>query len=160
MSLGSLLLHGALAGAAGTAALDATTYADMALRGRPASTTPEQTVERGARLVGVAIPGDAEQRRSRTTGIGAVLGAAAGTAAGVAVAAVRGTTGRPRGRVGTTALTFAVAMLVGNGPMTLLGVTDPRTWRRVDWLADVIPHAAYAVTAAAALEAMEPDVNA
>lgn len=35
-------LHGLAAGAAGTTALNAVTYLDMALRGRPASTTPEE----------------------------------------------------------------------------------------------------------------------
>jgi hypothetical protein len=43
-------------------------------------------------------------------------------------------------------------MLVGNGPMTLLGVTNPLTWSRRDWAADVAPHLAYAVAATAALE--------
>jgi hypothetical protein len=41
-------------------------------------------------------------------------------------------------------------MLAGDGPMTVLGVTDPRSWRPVDWVADVLPHFAYAVVAAAA----------
>ena len=38
--LGTRLLAGIAAGAAGTTALNATTYLDMALRGRPASRTP------------------------------------------------------------------------------------------------------------------------
>lgn len=36
--------------------------------------------------------------------------------------------------------------------MTVLGVTDPRTWRPVDWAADIIPHLAYAVVAAATIK--------
>jgi hypothetical protein len=43
MGLG--ILAGAAAGAAGTAALNAVTYVDMTVRGRPASDTPERTVE-------------------------------------------------------------------------------------------------------------------
>ncbi len=39
-------LLGAAAGAAGTTALNAVAYLDMAVRGRPASSTPEDTVER------------------------------------------------------------------------------------------------------------------
>jgi hypothetical protein len=46
-------------------------------------------------------------------------------------------------------------MLVGNGPMTALGVTDPRTWRAADWAADILPHLAYAVAAGATLETFE-----
>ncbi len=41
-----LVLLGAAAGAAGATALNALTYVDMAVRGRPASSTPETTVER------------------------------------------------------------------------------------------------------------------
>jgi hypothetical protein len=39
--------------------------------------------------------------------------------------------------------------------MTALGVTDPRTWSASSWLSDVVPHAAYAVAAAATLEALD-----
>ena len=39
-----LALLGAAAGAAGTTALNFLTYVDMAVRGRPASSTPEKTV--------------------------------------------------------------------------------------------------------------------
>jgi hypothetical protein len=38
-------LKGAMAGAAGTTALNAVTYMDMVVRGRGASSTPEQVVE-------------------------------------------------------------------------------------------------------------------
>ena len=50
---------------------------------------------------------------------------------------------------------WVLAMLAGNGPMTVLGVTDPRSWRPVDWVADIVPHLAYAAVAAAALDAFE-----
>ncbi|MCP9968874.1 hypothetical protein LUX57_29935 [Actinomadura madurae] len=40
------LTRGLAAGAAGTTALNLVTYLDMAVRGRPASSTPEQSVER------------------------------------------------------------------------------------------------------------------
>ena len=39
------LIRGALAGAAGTTALNAAGYADMAWRGRPSSSTPKQAAE-------------------------------------------------------------------------------------------------------------------
>jgi hypothetical protein len=36
--------------------------------------------------------------------------------------------------------------------MTVSGVTDPRSWSASEWLADVLPHAAYALAAAGVLE--------
>ena len=46
-----------------------------------------------------------------------------------------------------------MVMVAGNGPMTGLGVTDPRSWTTVDWVADVVPHLCCAV--AAALDAFD-----
>ena len=43
-----VLLKGALAGAAGTAALNGVTYLDMAVRARPASEAPQQAVDKVA----------------------------------------------------------------------------------------------------------------
>ena len=51
------LAIGAAAGAAGTTALNAVTYLDMALRGRPTSDTPEQTVRRLSEVTHVPVPG-------------------------------------------------------------------------------------------------------
>jgi hypothetical protein len=148
------LAGGALAGAAGTTALNATTFLDMAARGRPASSTPEETVERLLGLVGLEVPGDDEQRKARTTAPGSLLGALAGVSAGVAVGAIR-SAGRPRSGAGTFLATAAAGLLVGNAPMTLLRVTDPRTWSATDWLADVVPHLAYAAAATATFEALD-----
>ena len=61
---------------------------------------------------------------------------------------------RPRPVVGVVAAT-TVAMLAGNAPMTLLGVTDPRRWTAGDWLADLVPHAAYGVVTASVLEGLD-----
>lgn len=152
--MGRTVGHGLLAGAAGTTALNAATYLDMAVRARPASSTPEDTVERGADLLRIPIPGDEDTRKARVAGLGPLMGTAAGLGAGVVLsAAVR--TGPAGGPWGTAGVAWVVAMLVGNGPMTVLGVTDPRTWRSADWLADVLPHAAYAGAAAAALRALD-----
>jgi hypothetical protein len=46
-------------------------------------------------------------------------------------------------------------MLAGSGSMIVMGVADPRSCRPVDWAADVVPHLAYAVVAAAALDAFD-----
>lgn len=156
-SLRASLLRGAVAGAAATTALNAATFADMVVRKRPASTTPQQTVERGAELLGLPLPEPGEKREAWESGMGSLLGTLAGVSAGAALGALKGTTGRPTGHVETVGAAFAVAMLVGNGPMTVLRVTDPRDWSPADWAADVLPHLAYAVVAAAALEAFESD---
>ncbi len=77
------LLSGAAAGAAGTTALNVITYLDIALRGRPTSTTPERTVEAMARLFGVTVPGSGDVLASRISGLGALTGYAAGIGMGM-----------------------------------------------------------------------------
>jgi hypothetical protein len=146
------LTRGLVAGAAGTTALNAATYLDMVLRGRPSSSTPEQSVERVAQRLGVTVPGDEDRRRARVSGLAPLLGTAVGVGAGLALGGLRGA-GWPRARASTLAVAWVLAMTAGNGPMTALGVTDPRTWSASDWLADIAPHAAYALAATATLEA-------
>jgi hypothetical protein len=148
------LLRGLVAGAAGTTALYATTYLDMALRGRPASDTPKRTVQRMAEVAHVPVPGDDATRDARAAGLGTVLGHSVGLTIGVVVSGLR-ELGWLRTRGGTAAIGWALAMVVGNGPMSVLGVTDPRTWTRSDWLADLVPHLAYAVALSASFEAFE-----
>ena len=148
-------LLGAAAGAAGTTALDVVTYLDMVVRGRPASRTPEDTVERLAEVTHLPVPGAGETRRNRVAGLGPLTGAAAGLATGVALGLARASGWRPGLLAGTTAASL-VALIGTNGPMTVLGVTDPRTWRRSDWVADLVPHVVYGVVTAAVLERLDP----
>ncbi|MFD0690664.1 hypothetical protein [Actinomadura fibrosa] len=142
------LIRGMVAGAAGTTALNAATYLDMALRGRPASSTPEQSVERLAGAAGVDL-GEGEEAENRKAGLGPLLGLATGIGAAACYALlVPGRLPRP---VAALALT-GLAMAGSSAPMTLLGLTDPREWSASDWLSDAIPHLAYGVVAAAALD--------
>ncbi len=62
----SRFLNGLAAGAVGTAMLNAATYVDMVLRGRPSSPIPEQDVERMTERAGVSLGRDdwADARRS------------------------------------------------------------------------------------------------
>jgi hypothetical protein len=147
------MLKGAAAGAAGTTALNAVTYLDMAIRGRPASSTPEDTVEKMAERAHVTIPGDGDKRANRIAGLGPILGLAAGVAVGAAYGAVTSFTGKPTLRTGTLA-TGVSALLVGNAPMTVLGVTDPRQWDARAWISDIVPHVAYALVAAKTYDAL------
>jgi hypothetical protein len=154
MGLLTTALRGAAAGAAGTTALNAITYLDMAVRGRPSSSTPEQTVEAGARLVGARVPGEGDARQARLTGLGALTGLAAGFGAGVGLAALRSAGWRHSAVTGGL-VASVLAMLAANGPMAALGVTDPRTWGAEAWAADVVPHVGYGLVTAAVLDALE-----
>jgi hypothetical protein len=40
--------------------------------------------------------------------------------------------------------------------MTVLGVTDPRTWSAVDWISDLVPHLAYGAVMTRTLDALGP----
>ena len=150
------LLVGAAAGAAGTTALNAVSSLDMVLRGRPASSTPERSVEKLAGALGVTIPGDEEQRSHRVAALGPMLGIVTGVSVGALVGVARAAGIRTGGVVGTL-LTTGVVLVASNAPMTVLGVTDPRTWSVTDWVSDVLPHLAYGiVTHAAAVAADAP----
>ena len=150
-SLLRLAVLGAAAGAAGTTALNTVTYLDMALRGRPTSSTPEDTVEALSDTTHVPVPGTGDTRDNRLAGLGPLTGIAAGLGVGAALGAARATGWRP-GLAQATAVATVAVEIAGNGPMTLLGVTDPRTWPAKSWAADLVPHFAYAVVTAAVLD--------
>lgn len=149
------LMRGAAAGAAGTTAINAVTYLDMALRARSASTTPQRAVEEIARRSGHPVPGDGEQRANRLQGLGPL----AGIATGLAVGALAGLAAPAfiRMPVGlATALLGSAAMAGSDGPLTALGLTDPRAWSVADWLADALPHLAYGAVTVIALRLSTP----
>ena len=138
----SALGKGLIAGAAGTTALNAATYADMALRGRPASDTPERTVETLAEQAGHPVPGEGEKRDARLTGLGSLSGLVTGVGVGAAAGLLH--------PVLTRLPTLASAVLVGAGVMAAtdvsmikLGVTDPSSWSASDWASDAAPHLVY-----------------
>jgi len=151
------LATGAAAGAAGTTALNAVTYLDMAVRGRPTSSTPEDTVEAAAAAMGVAIPGDDDTRQNRLAGLGPLTGIATGVGVGALGALLLH--GRRAPFVIAAPLLGAGAMLASNGGMTAFGVTDPRTWAAADWVADIVPHLAYGAVTAAVLSAVDDRVT-
>lgn len=148
------VLRGAAAGAAGTTALNAVTYLDMAARGRPASTTPQETIEQIADKVGLHVPGEGDERQNRLRGLGPLLGLIAGMGAGAIVGGLRAGGWRPR-IAGSAALAGLVAMLAGSVPMAAFGVSDRRSWSAQDWAADIVPHAAYGTVAALVLAMLE-----
>jgi hypothetical protein len=146
------VLRGAAAGAAGTTALNAVAYLDIAVRGRPTSSTPENTVEKLAEQAHVSIPGAGQTRQNRLQGLGALTGIGAGVGIGVLAGVARAAGLRTHPLLGTL-LTGLGAMAFANGPMVVLGVTDPRTWSAVDWVSDVVPHLAYGAVVKATMDA-------
>lgn len=148
------LFAGVAAGAAGTTALNAVTYLDMAVRGRPTSSAPEDTVEALAEKSGLSIPGDEDTRPNRVAGLGPLTGLLAGVGVGAALGVARAAGWRP-GPLVTGLVATAGALVGSNGPMTVLGVSDPRTWAAKDWLSDVIPHLAYGVVTASVVRGLD-----
>jgi hypothetical protein len=148
------MLRGAAAGAAGSTALNAVTYLDMAVRGRGTSSTPEDTVEKLAATAHVPIPGEGETRENRKQGLGPLLGLVAGSGVGVIGGLARASGHRSATPVGITLTTLGV-LVVANGPMTALGITDPRTWSATDWASDLVPHLAYGVVVTTTMDAFD-----
>ncbi|SBT41289.1 hypothetical protein [Micromonospora auratinigra] len=146
-------VDGAIAGAVGSAALNIVSYLDMAVRARPASSTPEETARAlaGAAHVDLGAEPAAANRRS---GLGPVLGYGTGIAAG-ALFGVLAARRRIPAPVAVGLLGGGV-MATSDGSMAALRVTDPRTWRRADWLADLVPHLAYGLAAAATWRRLRP----
>jgi hypothetical protein len=146
--------RGLIAGAVGTTVLNAVTYVDMAVRGRPASEMPARTVTTGLYLLDVDVPGGGAERQSRETAFGALTGIAAGIGVGVASSLARAAGLRLSPVLGPV-LTGAAAMAATDLPAAALGVTDLTKWSAEDWAADAVPHFAYGLATHQTLRAME-----
>ncbi len=120
MSLVRGVLIGAAAGAAGTTALNAVTYLDMVARGRPTSSTPEDTVEKLSDKAHVPVPGEGDARQNRVAGLGPLTGLVAGVGVGAGLGVGRAAGWRPD--LVVSGLLATVGALIGsNAPMTVLG---------------------------------------
>lgn len=151
------LLHGLAAGAVGTTVLNTLTYLDMAVRARPPSSVPDDTVDRLAGIAGLDLAGDEggpDVASARREAIGALLGYATGFGVGAAYGLLR-----QRALVGVPAALAGVgigaaATVATVVPYTALGVSDPRTWSASGWAADIVPHLGYGWATAATFEAL------
>jgi hypothetical protein len=151
--LGRGLFRGIAAGAAGTTALNAVTYADMAVRGRGASEMPQRSVEVLAQRAGREVPGDGEVREHRLDGLGALSGIGAGLGIGAVAGCLAPVLVRlPAGFAGL--LVGGAAMAATDAPMAKLGLSDPTSWSATDWLSDVVPHLAYGLVTVWTLRAL------
>jgi hypothetical protein len=54
-----------------------------------------------------------------------------------------------------TLLTTAGILVAANGPMTALGITDPRTWSTTDWVSDLVPHLVYGAVVKTTMDAFD-----
>ena len=153
------LILGAIAGAAGTMALDYTSYVDMAVGGRAASSLPADVIRSLAEKAGIAAlsvaddQADASTKNRRTA-----LGALAGYKIGIVLGALYGLASYPstekRGIVFRSIALTALAMASSDVPATLLGLTNPAEWGTTGWISDLVPHAAYGLVTAAVFEAI------
>ncbi|MFR9775127.1 hypothetical protein ACL02O_03605 [Micromonospora sp. MS34] len=147
------VVDGAIAGAVGSAALNIVSYLDIAVRARPVSSTPERTAGRLADVAHVDL-GPGEQGANRRSGLGPVIGYGIGIAAGAVFGVLAARRRIP--------LAAAIGLLGGgvmassDGSLAVLGVSDPRTWRRSDWVSDLVPHLAYGMAAAATWWRLRP----
>jgi hypothetical protein len=152
------LMHGAAAGAAGAAALNAATYLDMVLRARPSSRTPEQVTEKLAERAGVEIPGAGAARQNRLEGLGALSGLGVGVAIGALAGGLNFTLLR-LGPVTGAVLLGGAAMAATDLTMARLGVSDPSSWDAASWASDAVPHLAFGAVAYGTLAAMTSRPN-
>lgn len=151
------VLIGAAAGAVGTTALNITTYSDMAIRGRASSDIPAQVVETLAGKVGVDLSPEREGRdkatqQNRLSGLGALSGYVVGLGVGAAYGLARSSGLAVPPPVAAVGLGVA-AMAGSDVPITMLGISDPRTWGVSGWASDIVPHLVYGLFTALAYDA-------
>ena len=155
------MIHGTLAGAAGTAALNAATYADMAVRGRPPSELPKKMIKEFAQRAGVTQlrkPDDelSEEQRNQETALGALLGYVDGIGAGALFGLMRPAmrdvswfwAGRALG---------AFTGLLSEGIATAMHQTNPAKWGVSGWLSDIVPRFVYGWTTCLTYEELAQD---
>lgn len=151
------ILMGTAAGAVGTVALNVTTYADMAVRGRPASQMPSEMAGLLAEKAGISLSSGGEgsddsKAENRKGGLGALSGFVVGLGVGTAYGVVRSQARDVPMPIAALGLGLT-AMAGSDVPLTVLGLTNPVKWGAAGWLSDLIPHMAYGLVTAASYNA-------
>jgi hypothetical protein len=155
MSIARHVLVGVAAGAAGTAALNIATYADVAIRGRAESSVPSMLVKNLAAAWGLgALTSDDGTTQRRRAAIGALLGYANGLAIGAVYGALRPALRGVPVLIAAVAV-GAAAMAASDVPIAKSGASDPRTWDAASWTADAIPHLFYGLALALSFDALD-----
>ena len=152
------MMAGFLAAAAGEFVANVLTFGDMFIRARPASQMPTKTAARLADAAGVdfAQPGERpDKAANRQEAAGGLLSYLVALTTAIAYAAVRQAGLRlPVPIAGL--LVGAAAMAAADTTATVVGATDPKEWGTDGWLLDIASHAAYGLTVAATVEALDP----
>ncbi|GAC1566442.1 MAG: hypothetical protein NVS3B14_08750 [Ktedonobacteraceae bacterium] len=151
-------LIGAVAGEAGTVALNVTTYLDMTVRGRPSSNGPSKMVDILAKSIGLSYSaqGGGSQdlaMQNRESGLGALLGYVNGLGTGIAYGLLRTRLKHvpiPLASIGVG----LSAMAVSDVPLVALRVSNPKTWGFAGWAADIISHLVYGLVTVITNEAL------
>lgn len=156
------VLLGAVAGAAGTMALDIVSYGDMAVRGRQSSDMPAEVVRRLAEKAGnaeLAVPSDeaSDGMKARRTALGSLSGYAIGISIGALYGAVARGAWAKNGLLLRTFVLGAIAMAASDVPATMLGATNLKEWTPSSWISDILPHAAYGLATAAVVAGFSDD---
>lgn len=151
------VLIGTAAGAVGTVALNAVTYSDMVVRGRPASSVPAQVSGELADKLGVNLSAENESSggntaQNRRSGLGALQGYVVGLGIGTAYGFIRPGLGDVS-RLHAGLVLGLAAMAGSDVPSTLVDVTDPAKWSLNSWASDIVPHLAYGLATAATYDA-------
>ena len=152
------LRAGATAGAAGTMALDAVSYLDMVMRGRPSSEVPAKMAQIFAEKAGLAQPpGDGQkpsaQTKNRLTAGGALMGYGVGLGIGTIYGLLRPHVRNiPWPIMGI--VVGCAAMAASDVPAVQLQLTKPNEWGTAGWLGDIIPHLAYGIITAGVFESI------
>jgi hypothetical protein len=149
------LARGIGAGAVGTALINLSTYLDMALRGRPPSSVPQQDVQRLADRANISLGDDEASADARRSALGSLTGYATGFGIGAAYGVLEPSARRLPAVARATVVGLG-AMAVTDGASAALGTTDPRTWSPQAWAADVVPHLAYGFGVVIAYDAFGP----
>ncbi len=152
-----MIARGLLAGAAGIVALDAFSYADMLVRGRPASELPATTVQKLAAKFGLgALANDGDDAtKSRRSGAGAILGYGVGLGSAIVYSTIRPAVEDWLPWPLAGAILGAATLVTSEGSATALGATDWSTWSLADWVSDILPRTLYGLTVAYVCEILD-----
>ncbi len=151
------LTSGMIAGAAGTTALNAFSYAQQAVKGTPSSATPDQAAQAVIQSVGGEVPGTPDEKAARLEGLGPLSGIGVGLGVGALGGLLRAFGVKIPIGAAPVALGLG-AMAISDGVMTAVGITDPRSWTPKSVLQDAVPHVVYgAVTVLALHRMIDPD---
>lgn len=147
------IVRGVVAGTAGTVALNAVTYLDMLVRGRPSSQLPGVVAEQLAADVGLDLTGSGEDADNRREALGALAGMVTGVGVAVVCSTVFPRLGRRRLLLPATVV-GGLAAVGANGPLVAKGLTDPKQWDATAWASDLVPHLAYGLAVVASLRVL------